>query len=59
MILKIGAVHRDDLLYLFVNVKKAPLFSEGDPEYIMVQRLTRFIEKFAQNRYWNSNSHKF
>lgn len=44
-----GAVHCDDLLYLFVNQKKAPIFIEIDYEYIMVQRLTRFISKFAED----------
>lgn len=49
--MKTGAVHRDDLLYLFANVKKAPLFGENDPEYAMIQRLTRFMAKFAKDGY--------
>lgn len=44
-----GAVHHDDLLYLFVNPKKALKFIENDPEYVMMQRLTRFVEKFARD----------
>lgn len=46
-----GAVHHDELLYLFVNVKKAPIFIESDPEYVMVQRLTRFLTRFAKDGY--------
>lgn len=42
-----GAVHHDELLYLFVNSKKAPLFTELDQENRIVEHLTRFITKFA------------
>lgn len=44
-----GAVHCDDLLYLFVNQNRAPIFNEMDSEYVMVQRLTRFLSTFAEN----------
>ena len=51
-----GAVHHDDLLYLFVNLKKAPLFVESDSEYLMVQRSTRFFTAFAKNGYGKMNA---
>uniref|UniRef100_A0A336LPT8 Carboxylic ester hydrolase n=1 Tax=Culicoides sonorensis TaxID=179676 RepID=A0A336LPT8_CULSO len=42
-----GVVHHDDLLYLFVAPKVAPMFTELDPENIMVERMTRIISNFA------------
>lgn len=42
-----GAVNHDELLYLFVNLKRAPLFTELDQEIQIVEHLTRFITKFA------------
>ncbi|XP_031625316.1 esterase E4 [Contarinia nasturtii] len=55
----VGAVHYDDLLYLFVNVRKTPLFTEGDPEYVTVQRLTRFLSEFAGTGNPNSNTDRY
>lgn len=46
-----GAVHHDDLLYLFVNLRKALFFTDSDPEIAIVERLTRFLTKFAIDGY--------
>lgn len=46
-----GAVHADDLLYLFVMNDKAPIFTPVDPEWNMVHYLTRMWVNFV--RYGN------
>lgn len=57
--MKTGAVHHDELIYIFPNLKKAPLFTENDPEYTMVQRLTGFLINFAKNGYITSEMNIF
>ncbi|XP_063700565.1 juvenile hormone esterase-like [Culicoides brevitarsis] len=42
-----GVVHHDDLLYLFVAPKIAPMFTETDPEHLIVERMTRIVANFA------------
>lgn len=43
-----GAVHADDLFYLFVQKDKAPPFNHTDPEWEFVQKYTRMIINFAK-----------
>lgn len=42
-----GAVHHDDLLYLFVAPGVAPMFKATDPENLQVERMTRMWSSFA------------
>lgn len=43
-----GAVHADDLFYLFVQKDKAPPYNNTDPEWEFVQKYTRMIVNFAK-----------
>lgn len=42
-----GAVHHDDLLYLFVAPDVAPMFTVNDTEHLQVERMTRMWSTFA------------
>ncbi|XP_002000246.2 juvenile hormone esterase [Drosophila mojavensis] len=43
-----GAVHHDELLYLFQVPLIAPAFKESDPENLLIERLTRLWVEFAR-----------
>lgn len=46
----LGAVHHDDLLYLFYVPLMIPeMFKESDPENVIVERLTGLWANFATN----------
>lgn len=45
-----GVVHSDDLYYLF-NKHTAPFFTSEDPEYHMVDVMTRLWANFATTGY--------
>ncbi|XP_066996050.2 esterase E4 [Anabrus simplex] len=42
-----GAVHHDDLMYLFYIANMLPLFNEGESEYNMMKKLTKLWTNFA------------
>ncbi|XP_068155284.1 juvenile hormone esterase [Drosophila tropicalis] len=44
-----GAVHHDELLYLFHVKLVSPLFKKDDPENFMIERLTRMWFEFAKS----------
>lgn len=43
-----GAVHHDELLYLFQVPIVAPAFKKSDPENLLIERLTRMWTEFAR-----------
>ncbi|EDV93633.1 juvenile hormone esterase [Drosophila grimshawi] len=43
-----GAVHHDELLYLFHVPILTPLFNQTDPENLIIERLTRMWTEFAR-----------
>lgn len=49
-----GAVHHDDLLYLFVVPSVAKMFKITDPENLHVERLTRMWASFALRGYFEN-----
>lgn len=40
----------DELLYLFYNSGRTPLFTKTDPENKIIERLTRLCYEFAKKR---------
>uniref|UniRef100_A0A034WHL8 Carboxylic ester hydrolase n=1 Tax=Bactrocera dorsalis TaxID=27457 RepID=A0A034WHL8_BACDO len=44
-----GAVHHDELLYLFHVPVMTPLFKKTDPENVVIENLTRMWAEFAKN----------
>lgn len=46
-----GAVHHDDLLYLFAVPSVAKMFKITDPENLHVERFTRMWASFALRGY--------
>ncbi|ALC45678.1 CG4757 [Drosophila busckii] len=45
----VGAVHHDELLYLFHVKLLTPLFKPSDPEHLLIERMTRMWVQFASN----------
>lgn len=44
-----GAVHADDLFYLFVMKNKAPIFNSSDPEWGFLRNMTRMWVNFVRH----------
>lgn len=44
-----GAEHCDDFIYLFVNRKYVPQFTENDSESEIIERITGFVANFCKN----------
>jgi hypothetical protein len=47
----IGVVHSDELMYIFYRPDKSPKFSKNDEENLAVERWLRIFENFARNGY--------
>lgn len=43
-----GAEHCDDFIYLFVNRRYVPQFTENDPEAEIIERLTGYVGNFCK-----------
>ncbi|XP_055377342.1 juvenile hormone esterase [Condylostylus longicornis] len=54
-----GAVHHDDLMYLFTQPSITSMFADDDPEYRMMQKMTRMWANFAYKGDPNKNNDEY
>uniref|UniRef100_A0A1I8PSZ6 Carboxylic ester hydrolase n=1 Tax=Stomoxys calcitrans TaxID=35570 RepID=A0A1I8PSZ6_STOCA len=55
----LGAMHHDELLYLFYVPLMTPMFGKTDPENATIERLTRMWYEFAQKSNPNNPSDEY